>query len=72
MKKKLVALAVAALLPACTKTVTYEVTNSSCAGFSVIKASRQDTTETLRQVLIHNTTYRQICDAGEKNEKQNE
>ncbi|WP_221621841.1 hypothetical protein [Bibersteinia trehalosi] len=48
------------------------MTNSSCAGFSVIKASRQDTTETLRQVLIHNTTYRQICDAGEKNEKQNE
>ncbi|MDG4949154.1 hypothetical protein NYR72_12545 [Actinobacillus equuli subsp. haemolyticus] len=35
--------------------------NPSCAGFGIIKASRQDTTETLRQILVHNTTYREIC-----------
>ncbi|NBI12151.1 hypothetical protein GVX81_00615 [[Haemophilus] felis] len=72
MKKLLVALAVMGLLSSCTNTVTYEVTNSSCAGFSLIKASRQDTTETLRQVLIHNQTYRQICSDKPNNEKQNE
>ena len=56
------------LLTACTPTVTY-VTNTSCAGFSIIKASRKDTTETLAQILVHNTTYRQICkDAEQKDE----
>ncbi|WP_279626082.1 hypothetical protein [Rodentibacter genomosp. 1] len=39
--------------------------NPSCAGFSLIKASRQDTTETLRQVAVHNATYRQICEGQE-------
>ncbi|WP_414146329.1 hypothetical protein [Gallibacterium salpingitidis] len=47
-------------LVACSQPVTY-VTNSSCAGFSIIKASRNDTTETLRQILVHNQTYREIC-----------
>jgi len=42
------------------------VTNTSCAGFSIIKASRKDTTETLAQVLVHNTTYRQICKETEQ------
>ncbi|EEY08696.1 hypothetical protein COI_2684 [Mannheimia haemolytica serotype A2 str. OVINE] len=37
----------------------------------MIKASRQDTTETLRQVLVHNTTYRTIC-GSEMSEKKNE
>ena len=37
------------------------VINSSCAVFGVIKASRQDTTETLRQIAVHNATYREIC-----------
>ncbi|WP_187383056.1 hypothetical protein [Histophilus somni] len=36
--------------------------NPSCAGFAVIKASRQDTTETLRQIMVHNATYREICE----------
>ncbi|WP_420906728.1 hypothetical protein [[Haemophilus] ducreyi] len=54
------------LLSACTPTKTY-VTNTSCAGFGIIKASRKDTTETLAQILVHNTTYRQICkDAAQK------
>nr|DAS60919.1 MAG TPA: hypothetical protein [Caudoviricetes sp.] len=35
--------------------------NPSCSGFGVIKASRQDTTETLRQIAVHNATYREIC-----------
>nr|DAU57496.1 MAG TPA: hypothetical protein [Caudoviricetes sp.] len=28
----------------------------------MIKASEKDTTETLRQVLTHNKTYRSICE----------
>ncbi|MGQ0287135.1 hypothetical protein ACT2CV_08025 [Pasteurellaceae bacterium 22721_9_1] len=40
--------------------------NNSCAGFSLITASRQDTTETLRQILVHNRTYRAICEAEDK------
>nr|WP_288668892.1 hypothetical protein [uncultured Haemophilus sp.]DAE06376.1 MAG TPA: hypothetical protein [Myoviridae sp. ctniE2]DAE55675.1 MAG TPA: hypothetical protein [Caudoviricetes sp.]DAN73141.1 MAG TPA: hypothetical protein [Caudoviricetes sp.]DAX19577.1 MAG TPA: hypothetical protein [Caudoviricetes sp.]DAX53074.1 MAG TPA: hypothetical protein [Caudoviricetes sp.] len=39
--------------------------NASCAGFSLISASRQDTTETLRQIKVHNDTYRTICQRGE-------
>ncbi|WP_278246097.1 hypothetical protein [Rodentibacter trehalosifermentans] len=35
--------------------------NPSCAGFGLISASRQDTTETLRQIKVHNDTYREIC-----------
>ncbi|WP_275425077.1 hypothetical protein [Aggregatibacter segnis] len=37
------------------------MTNASCAGFGIITASRQDTTETLRQIAVHNATYRDIC-----------
>ena len=37
------------------------VINPSCSGFGIITASRQDTTETLRQIAIHNATYREIC-----------
>ncbi|WP_439240902.1 hypothetical protein [Lonepinella sp. BR2474] len=40
--------------------------NTSCAGFGLIKASRQDTTETLRQVLAHNRNYRSICGSEQK------
>ncbi|HHF6104396.1 TPA: hypothetical protein ACPPMS_000180 [Haemophilus influenzae] len=35
--------------------------NPSCSGFGIITASRQDTTETLRQIAVHNATYREIC-----------
>ncbi|MEX4029045.1 hypothetical protein MZA49_08820 [Haemophilus influenzae] len=35
--------------------------NASCAGFSLISASRQDTTETLRQIKVHNDTWRAVC-----------
>ncbi|MCU0108052.1 hypothetical protein [Rodentibacter caecimuris] len=60
MKETLVALAVTMSLTAC-NSPAISVINPSCAGFSVIKASRQDTTETLRQVAVHNATYREIC-----------
>ncbi|BFU65369.1 hypothetical protein THUN1657_20330 [Rodentibacter abscessus] len=64
MKKTLVALAVMMSLTACNSRAI-SVINSSCAGFGVIKASRQDTTETLRQVAVHNATYREICTKNE-------
>ncbi|HHE9491125.1 TPA: hypothetical protein ACUM1W_000406 [Haemophilus influenzae] len=35
--------------------------NPSCNGFGIITASRQDSTETLRQIAVHNATYREIC-----------
>ncbi|WP_162198521.1 hypothetical protein [Muribacter muris] len=60
----LLALTVSGLLTACTPT-PISVINPSCAGFSLIKASRQDSTETLRQVLVHNDTYRTICKGAE-------
>ncbi|AON57368.1 hypothetical protein A4212_09980 [Pasteurella multocida] len=60
MKKTLLAIAVMTSLNACTPKAIY-VTNNSCAGFSIIKASKQDSTETLRQILVHNRTYREIC-----------
>jgi len=41
------------------------VINPSCAGFGIITASRQDTTETLRQIAVHNATYRDICKKDE-------
>ena len=59
---------VASLLMGCTQRATY-VTNTACEGFGVIKASRQDTTETLRQISVHNATYRAIC---EPQKEQNE
>ena len=60
MKKTLVALAVMMSLTACNNRAI-SVINPSCSGFGVIKASRQDTTETLRQIAVHNATYREIC-----------
>jgi len=60
MKKTLVALAVMMSLTACNSRVISMI-NPSCSGLGVIKASRQDTTETLRQIAVHNATYREIC-----------
>lgn len=39
------------------------VPDASCAAFQVIHPSRQDTTDTKRQVLAHNTVYRKLCGA---------
>ncbi len=48
------------LLTACSNKAI-SVINPSCSGFGLIQASRQDTTETLRQIAVHNATYRAIC-----------
>lgn len=64
MKKTVVMLTVTLLLMGCTSQ-GISVINASCAGFSLISASRQDTTETLRQIKVHNDTYRTICQRGE-------
>lgn len=60
MKKTTALLIAMGLLTACNNKAI-SVINSSCAGLGVIKASRQDTTETLRQIAVHNATYREIC-----------
>ncbi|WP_143531027.1 hypothetical protein [Rodentibacter ratti] len=65
MKKTVIALAVMMSLSACNNRAI-SVINPSCAGFGVIKASRQDTTETLRQIAVHNATYREICSSAKE------
>lgn len=64
MKKTVAMLTVTLLLMSCTSR-GISVINVSCAGFSLISASRQDTTETLRQIKVHNDVYRTICQRGE-------
>ncbi len=39
--------------------------NAACDGFAIIRASRTDSTETLRQIKVHNDTYRTICESQE-------
>ncbi len=53
------------LLTACSNKAI-SVINPSCSGFGLIQASRQDTTETLRQIAVHNATYRAICQEDKK------
>ena len=60
MKAKLLMLIAVSLSTACSSPAI-SVMNNGCDGFSLIKASRQDTTETLRQIKVHNDTYRAIC-----------
>ena len=60
MKKTWIAVIVANLLTACQQ-AEISVTNTACDGFGIIRASRQDSTETLRQIKVHNDTYRAIC-----------
>lgn len=51
-------------LSGCVTTQTPKaVPDSSCVAFSVIRPSRQDTLDTKKQVLEHNTVYRKICGA---------
>lgn len=38
-----------------------EVRDTACTAFEIIRPSRADTADTKRQVLQHNTTYRQLC-----------
>lgn len=54
------ALVLVMLTSSCTPTVT-SVTTTGCTAFGLIYPSRQDTTQTKRQVLAHNLTYEEIC-----------
>ena len=36
--------------------------DSSCSAFGVIRPSRSDTLDTKRQVLVHNRTWRELCE----------
>lgn len=49
----------ALLLTACARPPI--VIDSGCHAYRVIRPSRADTTETLRQVLSHNQTWRARC-----------
>ena len=49
----------ALLLTACARPPI--VIDSGCLAYRVIRASRADTPETLRQVLAHNQTWRARC-----------
>ena len=50
---------IALLLTACARPPI--VIDSGCHAYRVIRPSRNDTTETLRQVLAHNQTWRARC-----------
>lgn len=43
-------------------TTRQEAPDVSCSSFSVIRPSRADTLDTKRQVLVHNNTYRALCE----------
>jgi len=66
MLAKLTRLAVvssACLTTACS-TSTFEIngpTDSACKSFKIIRASKQDTADTKRQVIGHNRAYEAIC-----------
>ena len=64
MKKTHIAALVMSLLTAC-QSKEICVINAACDGFAVIRASRTDSTETLRQIKVHNDTYRAICESQE-------
>lgn len=64
LSRKITMMLSVAMLPlltsSCTPTVT-SVTTTGCTAFGLIYPSRQDTTETKRQVLAHNLTYEEVC-----------
>ena len=41
---------------------TAPVAGADCGAYQIIRPSRQDTLETKRQVLAHNTVYRKLCE----------
>lgn len=52
------------VLSGCVTTQGYQgpvAPDSSCTAFKVLHPSKADTTETKRQVLVHNSIYRRIC-----------
>lgn len=49
------------VISGCVSTGSKPVPVSNCSSFEIIRPSRQDTLETKRQVLAHNTVYRKVC-----------
>lgn len=45
----------------CATTAT-TMTDASCSAYHIIRPSRLDTTDTKRQILVHNSTYRALCE----------
>lgn len=64
MIKRLSYLLIAAALAGCAVNQPI-VIDASCVAFTPIHPSRQDSAGTLRQVLAHNTMWREIC-TGER------
>lgn len=60
MLKKLVLLA-ALSLAGCQGTTPISATDISCLAFEPIRASRKDSSETLRQVREHNAAWDALC-----------
>lgn len=59
------ALLIASLMTGC-GTSSVGIADSSCASFKPINMSKQDTTETKRQIVGHNKAYEAICPAPER------
>lgn len=51
------------LMPTACETATFE-TDTACLSFNIIRPSRSDTAETLRQVAEHNAAWRAVCSAA--------
>ena len=60
MIKRLSPLLIAAALAGCASKPPI-IIDASCVSFTVIRPSRADTDETLRQILAHNQTWRALC-----------
>lgn len=63
MIKRLSLMLIAAALAGCAAKPPV-IIDASCASFTVIRPSRADTEETLRQILAHNRTWRALCEAA--------
>lgn len=61
MKKLMLLYVATSVLSGCVTAKETVVPDSSCAAYKIIRPSQDDTIDTKRQVLVHNTTYRRIC-----------
>lgn len=62
MRKLMLILVVTSAISGCASLKTPKsVPDASCVAFQIIHPSRQDTADTKRQVLAHNTVYRKLC-----------
>jgi len=63
LKSMMLCVATIALSGCVTSQGPKPVKDTSCVAFKVIHPSRDDTLDTKRQVLEHNTVYRKLCGA---------